>query len=262
MGLGMKAPAFRYVPSRKSGGNFDFNAKRRKEIVMHARHVGAADSDDLNTWLIAWIWHNPCVPDQIWAVMQCARKIGREITEGDAAAVIDEAAITRKCWKADPLARFLGVTYLQRKAIDLRTIGSINVRKRARKELRKLADRRRAERKRRARGVRRRQEYLEANSLSATKPWEKLGMSRRTWERHRNKNDASPSATILLTLKDRPASPSPVKGLSEEKVSPKSGAKVISLSTDPLAADRHAALPLELRMAALCLPLIEMRMAA
>src|SRR5260370_39897648 len=86
----MRAPAFHYVPPRKSGGHFDFNAKRRKEIIAHARHVGAADSDDLNAWLIAWIWHNPCAPDQIWAVMQCARNIGREITEGEAAAVIDE----------------------------------------------------------------------------------------------------------------------------------------------------------------------------
>ena len=36
-----------------------------------------------------------------------------------------------------------------------------------------------------------RAEYLEANNLSKTKPWEAEGISRRTWERRRNKVDAS-----------------------------------------------------------------------
>jgi hypothetical protein len=38
---------------------------------------------------------------------------------------------------ADNLARFLGVTYQRRKSVGLTTIGSIDIRKRARHKLRK-----------------------------------------------------------------------------------------------------------------------------
>jgi hypothetical protein len=241
---------------------FSIAAKRRREIIKHAKYIGAADSDDLSRWLIAWVWHNPGAKDQIWSVMECARNIGRKITETEASAITEEASITPQYRTADRLAKYLGVTWVVRQHLGLTTIGSIDVGKNARKELRKRADRIRSERKRRANGAVPRAEY-EANSLSATKPWEELGMSRRTWERHRNKDDASASAPILLSCEDRPASPEKVKGLSEQGFALKKKKEVIRLADSlTLAADIHATLPLELRMAALCLPLVEYRMAA
>jgi hypothetical protein len=121
-------------------GTFDFPAKRRREIALHGRYVGAADTEDLSRWLIAWVWHNTKAKDQIWSVMECARNIGRKITEAEASAITEEASITRKHLSADNLAKFLGVTYGHRQALGLTTIGSINVKKRARKELRKRRD--------------------------------------------------------------------------------------------------------------------------
>jgi hypothetical protein len=38
---------------------FDRTTLRRREIERHAIDVGAADTDDLSRWLIAWVWHNP-----------------------------------------------------------------------------------------------------------------------------------------------------------------------------------------------------------
>ena len=175
-----------------------FLALRRREIIKHGKYIGAADSDDLSRWLIAWVWHNPGAKDQIWSVMECARNIGRKITETEASAITEEASITPKYRTADRLAKYLGVTWAVRQHLGLTTIGSIDVGKKARKE-RKRADRIRSERRRRDSGAAPRAEY-EANSLSATKPWEKLGMSRRTWERHRSKDDASPSARTYLTI--------------------------------------------------------------
>ena len=70
-------------------------------------------------------------------------------------------------------------------------------------------------------------------------------------------------APILLSCEDRPATTSKVKGLSEQGFALKKKEGVVRLADClTLAADRHAALPLELRMAALCLPMVEMRMAA
>src|SRR5262245_56627011 len=117
---------------RRRNGNFDFAAKRRREIVLHARHVGAAETEDFSRWLIAWVWHNRSAKDRIWSVMECAKNIGGKVTEAGASAITEEASITRKHLTADKLARFLGVTYEQRQALRLTTIGSVNVGTRAR----------------------------------------------------------------------------------------------------------------------------------
>src|SRR5262249_14935463 len=149
---------------------------------------------------------NPKAKDPIWSLMEAAKRMGGTITEAEASAVTEEASITRKCWSADNLAQFLGVTYAQRQALGLKTIGSIDVKKRARRELRKRKDRLYQECCRRARGAR-----PQSESISRTKPWEALNMSRKTWERHRNKvrdaNDATSSAVSFLSRNDRLATP-------------------------------------------------------
>jgi hypothetical protein len=165
---------------RRRNGNFDLAAKRRREIVLHARHVGAAETEDFSRWLIAWVWHNRSAKDQIWSLMECAKNMGSKITEVQASDIIEEASITRKHLTADNLARFLGVTFEHRQALRLTTIGSVNVKKGARKELRRRNDRLYQERRRRERGAR-----PHSESLSRTKPWEAMKMSRAKWYRQR-----------------------------------------------------------------------------
>src|SRR5262245_36384076 len=97
----------------------------------------------------------------------------------EAAEIIEEARITRKCWSADNLARWLGLKYLDRQALGITTIGSINVGKGARRELRLRSNRLANERRRRERGMRPQSESL------SRKPWEVEGVSRRTWYRRR-----------------------------------------------------------------------------
>jgi hypothetical protein len=240
--------------------NFNFPAKRRREIGLHACHVGAAETEDFNRWLIAWVWHNPNAKDQIWSVMECAKNMGGKITEAEASAITEEASITRKHLTADNLARFLGVTYAQRQDLHLTTIGSVNVKKAARKVLRKRRAHKALVAKRRANGVRPRAEY-EAKSLSRTQPWKELGMSRRTWERHRNKaaapHDASVSTPIFLSTVDRLATPER-KRLPSGAVAPKQERGLPSSQTaTTMPADIHSSLPLELRLLALGLPIPE-----
>jgi hypothetical protein len=234
----------------RRNNNFDFCAKRRREIVIHARYVGAADTEDLNRWLIAWVWHNRKAKDQIWSVMECARNMGRSITEAEASAITEEASITRKHLSADSLARFLGVTYEQRQALRLTTIGSVNVKKRARKELRARNSRLRKERMRRARGMR-----PQSESLSATQPWRELAMSRAAWYRRnkaRRDSETTLSAAIFLSSEDRPVSPEGGAGLAERGFASKKARGYPSSQTaTTLAADSHEALPTELRLLAL-----------
>jgi hypothetical protein len=265
------------APKRRRN-NFDFAAKRRQEIVRHARHVGAADTEDFSRWLIAWVWHNRKAKDQIWSVMECAKNMGGKITEAEASAITEEASITRKHLSADNLARFLGVTYEQRQALGLTTIGSINVKKRARKELRKRRDKLNKERKRLAAGAR-----PQSQSLSRTQPWRELGVSRAAWYRRnkqRTPSETTSSTPIFLSSEDEPVSPEGRQGRpsgptdrskqepastdrsKQEPASSKQGDLRLATAT-ALAADRYGTLPLELRLAALCLPLSdELRRAA
>jgi hypothetical protein len=188
-------------PGRRK--HFDRTVRRRREIEAHARHVGAADTDDLSRWLIAWVWHNWQSKDQINALMECARRMGhKRMSPAEALEIIEEASITRKCWSADSLARFLGLKYRDRQTLGITTIGSIDVGKRARRVLRQRNDRLYQECRRRARGARPRSE-----SLSVTKPWDTMNISRRTWERRRNKGrDASSSAAVFLSSGEESAS--------------------------------------------------------
>ena len=241
------------APRRQRNKSFDFAAKRRREIVLHARLVGAAETEDFPRWLIAWHWHNPKSKDPIWALMEAAKRMGGKITEAQASAITEEASIIRKCWSADNLARFLGVTYEQRQRLGLTTIGSVNVKKRARKELRKRNARLRKERKRRALGIR-----PQSESLSRTQPWREEGVSRAAWYRRnkaRRKGETTLSAPIFLLSEDRPVSPEGGAGLAERGFASKKVRGYPSSQTAiMLAADVYATLPLELRMAALCLP--------
>jgi hypothetical protein len=182
----------------------------RREIERHARYVGAADTDDLPRWLIAWVWFNPKSTDQIGAVIECAKRIGRKgFTSAEAEAVVREARLTPKQMKADNLAKWLGVTYVVRQHLGLTRIGAVNVGRRARTVLRKRRDRLAKERKRRERGARPRSEY-EANSLSKTKPWEQLGLSRARWYRIGrpavNEAETSPSTAVFLRAEEAPVS--------------------------------------------------------
>jgi len=255
---------------RRRNSNFDFAAKRRREIVLHARYVGAMDTEDRSRWLIAWLWHYQS-RDPIWALIEAARTMWRPnrpinweeqaciptITEAEASAITEEASITRKHLTADNLARFLGVTYEQRQALGLTTIGSVNVKKRARQELRKLRACKALAAKRRANGIRVRAEY-EANSIAAKARAE--GVSRMTiYRRNRAAEQAKnqPNVTGVSTAffvrsEDRPVTPASVEGLSERGFASKEARGLPSSQTaTTLAADRYEALPIELRLLAL-----------
>jgi hypothetical protein len=250
------------APRRRRNHNFDLNPKRRKEIVQHALLVGAMDTEDRSRWLIAWHWHNRKAKDPIWSLMEAAKRMGGKITEAEASAITEEASRTPKHLKADNLARFLGVTYAQRKILGIRTIGSVDVKKRARRVLRQRKDRLYREGRRRANGVQDRLEY-EANSIAAKARAE--GVSRMTIyrriraEQAKNHPDVTGvSAISFLTSEDRPVTPAGVEGLSEPGFASKEARGLPSSQTaTTMAADRYELLPAELRMAVLCLPIPE-----
>jgi hypothetical protein len=85
---------------------------------------------------------------------------------------------------AKTAGKMLEITADERWRCGITTMDPIDETRAERKSLQRQSNRERKERERRAKGVVARQEY-EAASLSRTKPWLALGISRRTWERRR-----------------------------------------------------------------------------
>jgi hypothetical protein len=190
---------------RRGGGNPWSKVKQRRyEIEQCAVKLSAVLIDEVidgeivrryfEQFLIAWSAHNRKSKDPVGDLMAAAVRMGGPITKAEARAAVDQAEDMPHYWKADDLAHYLGIFYDVRQDLKLKTIGSVDIGKKARKELRKREARLRKERKRRERGAKSRAQY-EAEALLNTRPWAALGISRRTWERRRRAGPvASPSA--------------------------------------------------------------------
>jgi hypothetical protein len=110
----------------------------------------------------------------------------------DVVALITAVLANPLRWRADTLAKRLNLTNAERRRLNIRTIGAVDRMKTQRaadsKQRKRLAEQAR----RRARGVQPRKNYR-ATSLSRTKPWVTLGISRTTWYRsRRDRRETSP----------------------------------------------------------------------
>jgi hypothetical protein len=191
-------------PKRRRRNVRNLPAIRRGEIERHARYVGAADTEDFWRWLVAWCWHNgQNGRDPTGALKLAAKRMGGDLTEADAETILERAHAMRQHRTADRLARFLGVTDRQRTAAGIATIGSIDVDRKRRNRRRSERNRMAKEARRRARGAIPRAEYR-ATSRTATKPWEREDMSRRTWYRKQAAPLGTGAGTAIPTLRNAP----------------------------------------------------------
>jgi hypothetical protein len=103
-------------------------------------------------------------------------------------------------WRTNTLGRLLRVTGVEWRMLRLRTIAPIDMTKEeGRAYSRQLyRERRRAKLRQVSRA-----EYLAANYLSRTRPWEAEGISRRTWERRRVSQTPQERVTQVGGNKDK-----------------------------------------------------------
>jgi len=165
-------------------GAFNFARTRLNEItrlVMH-RHGRLPETADPMMYLQAAALHlNPRDGDQHFALENWCRRVGAKLPAEQVNRIVEDNKPRRV--RADRLAKLLRVTEAERTALKLTTIGACDVSKAERLRLRRQRHRVAQQARRRKRGVIPRDQYL-AESFSRTKPWEALGISRRTWERH------------------------------------------------------------------------------
>ncbi len=148
--------------------------------AQHIREMGG----DVKTHVAAWV--------RLWAPWM----------EGEEAEALTHRVLTNpRRWTADVLAWRLRLTMAERRYLGITTIGVFGMSKadRAKEALVRRREKETADR--RAAGVRPRAEY-EAQSASQTKPWERFGISRRTWER-RGKPQPECTNTVSQVAVDR-----------------------------------------------------------
>jgi hypothetical protein len=126
-------------------------------------------------------------------IWRFARTWARWADDGEVDELIGQVGPGKR-WKADALAKELGLDYATRTRLNIRTIGAVDRTKaqRARRGKKRKAA---AEAARRAKAG----AAPHAASAARTKPWEALGISRRTYYRNRaNGTNGTNSCLILL----------------------------------------------------------------
>jgi hypothetical protein len=235
--------------------------RRRNEIeeLVRYRHGTLPDTDDRETYLRFWAWHNLHSKHQREDLQAFGRRLGVILPEGEIEATVRYVQRRElRRFSASTLGKHLQLTDDERWALNITTIEAHNVtpadRRRMRREMKTFKQRLR----RRAKGVKPRVVY-EDNSLTRTKPWKGQGISRTTWyRRRRNKAGKQPgtslrASTLLTALEGRtpvPIGTPPVPHLQQARRLPREEPLVPSLDLSA-----YERLPLEVRLACLCLPL-------
>jgi hypothetical protein len=126
---------------------------------------------------------------------------------------INQMPLWQRKPKAGPLGRRLNVTYREREELKLWTIAPCDVNEKGMELLRKRKKRERMRRMRQRKGSKSRREY-EGNTISRTKPWLTLGISRATW--YRQQRETSPCQVKLTKAEHTPVSPQQAQHLKKE----------------------------------------------
>ncbi|MGI0525978.1 hypothetical protein [Rhizobium giardinii] len=175
--------------ARKSKWNHFQGRLAEIEKLMHHRHgplVPETDDALIYAEVIASLSYVEFGQEFVSVVLAWSAKWLPWARKADIEEIIyDRTKVRFSPLTADALGHALHVSFTERCALDLRTIGSFDFSKRERSKLQKQKrqehDRERKSVQRRAAGALTRIEYLE-KSHSRSRPWEFFGVCRRTWE--------------------------------------------------------------------------------
>ena len=172
------------------------------ERLWNVRYGGVLPNDDAGTddlWIAAQLirHHQGDISAKILA---WARKWAPWCSSDEACRLA--AHVVRRPYKftADVLAEKVGLTYAERMALGIKTIGSTDVDQAERERLRRQRSRANEKKKRHAKGAVPRSTYEETSNESL-RPWEDEGISRATWYRRRRASRVSRVSEGSTTVK-------------------------------------------------------------
>jgi hypothetical protein len=160
---------------------------RELDALFASRYGDTLPDDDAGRDDLAIMAHHLAgLPGSIDAnVTQWVQRRAPWLPVGDLAGLLLEVTTNPTRWKADRLAWRLRLTDRERSALGITTIGAVNLSKAARTARRRALKNAAREAARRAQGAIARADY-EAASIARRRPWEAIGISRRTWYRRRS----------------------------------------------------------------------------
>jgi hypothetical protein len=173
------------------------------EALIRFRHGTLPDTDDRSIYLREWAFHNLRSKRQELQLQALCCRLGASISPAEITEVVGYVQ-RRSGRKYSPrsVGKHLRLTDFERTMYGITNIEACDVtpqeRRRERRAMRTLKRRE----QRRAEGIKPRAVYLET-SLSRTKPWEAEGISRRTWERRRDRL-ATTNGDRRASTKNRP----------------------------------------------------------
>jgi hypothetical protein len=131
-----------------------------------------------------------------------------------------DATMSPRTWTFQELGDHMNLTEAERRDLGIRTIGTIDVTSKQRKQARKVRDKDRKAAKRRAKGAKPRDQYLAANDKTRMKPWDIDGISRATW--YRRQRETGPSTVNLIIAADAVVSDGPdnIRMIPEDNIKP------------------------------------------
>jgi len=171
--------------------------RRRNETedLIRYRFGALPDTDDRDIFLRLWCWSNPYSRDPAKDLREFGRRLGALLSDAEVKATIAYVQAHPRRFSAKTFGKHIRLTTAEWLRHRPTTMTPFDAKP---KELERMRRDIRVERKRERRrreGAKPRAEYLAANTLSKTKPWETKGMSRAQWYRRR-KSTAVKKATV------------------------------------------------------------------
>lgn len=179
-------------------------------VIMSRHGQEVPETDDADLYFMPAAFSLSARFDALW-VQSWAPWASYEV---DIRPILEMAAMRKYIQSADDCAAMLNVTLEDRSRLGLTTIGACDVdrgtRRKIAQDTKRERDRARARQKRRDQGKKPREGY-ESESLAAQAPWEREGVSRRTWYRRKKATETargtSPSRPDIYSIGDKPVPP-------------------------------------------------------
>jgi hypothetical protein len=173
------------------------------ERLIRERHGTLPDTDDRSIYLRMWAWHNLHSRHQERDLQALCCRLGASISPTEIAEEVRYVGRgSSRRYSPRSVGKHLRLTDFERTMYGITNIEAYDVTPEERKATRRAVKILKQRQRRRAKGVKPRNVYLE-NSFSRDRPWEKKGVSRRTWERCRLRL-ATPNGLRLATTQNRP----------------------------------------------------------
>jgi hypothetical protein len=137
------------------------------------------------------------------------------MSEAETAHTLEQVEAYPRRWRSETLGRLLNVTGDEWKRLHLRTVAPIDMTRAERRAFFRVQSEERRRRKRRARGMKTRTEWLEENKTNRTKPWEERGISRSSWFRQGHHKSRETGMAAIKSSIEQPHQSHPSKPRSQ-----------------------------------------------